>query len=403
MQSSVVLIVSALLVTSTGAAEDESELRARLLRDYGSIATRPGAAAMMRAAQSCASGTAPPDQVETQLYVDSYMPLDSVAQTWGIVAYVRIWWTDVRLAYNGTEDGGCTDELYLSRAESDLIWKPILYWEHAREITLPDAKGNKGELMHIYPSGRVWWSRQMEMKITCATDFEQVDRFPFDVQSCVYITGMYSEPSHKVAVRWRENPTSPSNVPVAIENWDGPCLASWHAVELLQDNITYVYNNGNYSYARATVRFARAPSMFIESYLIPSVVIVFLASLGFYLPPDKTPARITLGITGVLAVLFNLGALLRVVPRTVHPTWLSRFVTTSFIFNVVACCEQVIVSYGLVASQWLEHQRRIIAQNVEWTDFLLRHAEKRELGALFKEWDAECVSQRPPPSNLPPP
>ena len=90
--------------------------------------TRPGEASTRSSSQSCPSTTIPPEDVELQLYIESYAPLDTLHSTWGFVAYVRTWWTDPRLVYNGTADGGCTDELVLSPSDLDqVVARPKTY------------------------------------------------------------------------------------------------------------------------------------------------------------------------------------------------------------------------------------------------------------------------------------
>ena len=92
------------------AGETEGQLRQRLLQNYGDRATRPGEAAYSLNGLDTCAATIPAEDVEVQLYIESYQPIDSQKETWGFVAYTRVWWNDVRLSYNGTADGGCTDE-----------------------------------------------------------------------------------------------------------------------------------------------------------------------------------------------------------------------------------------------------------------------------------------------------
>ena len=51
---------------------------------------------------------------------------------------MRLWWKDPALAYNGTADGGCIDALALGPEERNKVWRPNLYWEMAKGITLPE-------------------------------------------------------------------------------------------------------------------------------------------------------------------------------------------------------------------------------------------------------------------------
>lgn len=81
------------LVLATAAAhassrDAPSELRQRLLSRYGDPTDRPGEAARRLSHESCLAA-APPDDVEVQLFVEFYEPIDTEKQTWGFTAYVR--------------------------------------------------------------------------------------------------------------------------------------------------------------------------------------------------------------------------------------------------------------------------------------------------------------------------
>ena len=91
---------------------------------------------------------------------------------------------------------------------------PVFYWEKAKKIDLPEAnKKDRGELVHVYPSGRVWWSSQAEFTISCSMA-DNMDALPFDRQKCNFLMGMYSDSDARVAVRWKgydpNDPSAPS-------------------------------------------------------------------------------------------------------------------------------------------------------------------------------------------------
>lgn len=60
---------------------------------------------------------------------------------------------------------------------------------------------------------------------------------------------------------------------------------------------------GNWSGLNATFKFQRTYSYFIYHAYAPSAIIVIISWIGFVLPRDKPPARITLGVTSVLTVV----------------------------------------------------------------------------------------------------
>ena len=150
--------------------EDDAALKTRLLAAYGPRSTRPGLAArklgLLSTLASCAASQVPPDVVEAQFYVDKWHPLETKLQTFGLDGYLRAWWQDPRLRYNGTAAGGCRDKLVFGASERDAIWKPEFYWEGIEVPLLPKG-GGRGESLEADPDGRVWWSRQVSIVSSC--------------------------------------------------------------------------------------------------------------------------------------------------------------------------------------------------------------------------------------------
>lgn len=114
---------------------DAHEIKEQLLSSYQLPSTRPAIAAAKlvpnRTSGACRAVLA--DLVEAQVYIDRLHPLDPYAQTYGLDGYVRAWWSDPRLRYNGS----CGDELLFTRSEALTLWKPDLYWEKAVSVDLP--------------------------------------------------------------------------------------------------------------------------------------------------------------------------------------------------------------------------------------------------------------------------
>lgn len=59
----------------------------------------------------------------------------------------------------------------------------------------------------------------------------------------------------------------------------------------------------NWTGVTATFVFERIYSYFIYHVYAPSVIVVILSWVGFVLPRDTPPARVTLGVTAVLTIV----------------------------------------------------------------------------------------------------
>jgi hypothetical protein len=220
--------VLCMLLLCSCRAELQSALKRRLLAAYDSHSIRPAlfeaeARSTFRADYNCSTDTvAPPDEIEVQILVDKYEPLDMVQQTWGLGGFLRILWNDPRLRYNGTAAGGCTNQLLLDRREGMGIWMPIVYFEEAKQVTVPKESSEDGlaSMISVSPNGDVFWSRQFQVTVFCriyAGAGSGIYKLPFDEQTCPLVFGPYAEDASQLRVRWRDGH-------VGLDHWDGPCL-----------------------------------------------------------------------------------------------------------------------------------------------------------------------------------
>ena len=68
-----------------------------------------------------------------QLFVNQIFGIDMRTQQYSLDGYLRMWWNDHRLRYNGTADGGRTDKVVLNHnvGGADIpqpLWHPDIYF-----------------------------------------------------------------------------------------------------------------------------------------------------------------------------------------------------------------------------------------------------------------------------------
>ena len=101
------------------------------------------------------SSCADPEQVEVQFYVSKLSTLDPHTSTFQAEGYLRLWWTDHRLAFNNDT---CRPAISTPDLHMDEIWYPDLYWETATEESL--GEDDAGRVLRIDGAGGVMMSRR---------------------------------------------------------------------------------------------------------------------------------------------------------------------------------------------------------------------------------------------------
>lgn len=219
---------------------------------------------------------------------------------------------------------------------------------------------------------------------------------PFDTQRCILKLGLFSTPEHEVSLHWK-----PEVEPVANAISKDNCLSKWVVTDVESRNVSMVYKVGTWTMVETSVFFTRLPSLLIGVYVIPAFIFVFLSYLGFYIDPASTPARVTLGMITILAVITNRSKLSVDLPSAAN-SWISNFLLMSLGFNIFSFTEQVAVNLGMTTHRWLmtERERSVKARKTAQAKLAGKYTDvellikglvtcREEVLQLFEEVDIE--------------
>ena len=188
------------------------------------------------------------------------------------------------------------------------FWFPDLCFEHMSSHKLA---GN-GELFSFDPNGHVFWSRHAKLEVECNMGF---GRLPYDVQNCLFLAGMYSQTAAQVQVRWKDVSSPLGN---HLTRDDILVAGQWAIGSVKGESVIDSYASGNYSYAKACVRFERQLKAYLMQILL-ACLYVLMSYLGTWINPAATPGRIMLSVTCILIVANNFQAV-RAARRCVSPS-----------------------------------------------------------------------------------
>lgn len=187
--------------------------------------------------------------------------------------------------------------------------------------------GEKDILTSISPDGTVIISRRIQATLFCWMDLR---KFPFDEQychtvfescklnnlifkgfglnftqdlfSCMCIIGMYN--ASEIYLHWE--PGSPVNLAPELHLTEYVLLRLYTNESLIMADLNDLRHGaftGNYSQLSFTVHLAREMGFYLMDYFIPSMMIVAISWVTFWLQADQTAPRITLGTSTMLTFI----------------------------------------------------------------------------------------------------
>ncbi|KAG9332376.1 hypothetical protein JZ751_014972, partial [Albula glossodonta] len=246
-----------------------------------------------------ASGTAIPVGIDVQ--VESIDSISEVNMDFTMTLYLRHYWKDERLAFPSSNNKSRTFDARLVKK----IWVPDVFFVHSKRSFIHDTT-MENIMLRVYPDGNILYSVRITVTALCSMDFS---RFPLDTQNC----SLELESSGKASPFWcpcssRSSslscrllslnrtphahphcppgpPTSP--LPITRSAHCSPCSS---ALLLHRLPVSCWYN-------RLYINFILRRHIFffmLQTYF-PTMLMVMLSWVSFWIDRRAVPARVSLG------------------------------------------------------------------------------------------------------------
>ncbi|XP_034948508.1 LOW QUALITY PROTEIN: kinesin-like protein KIF19 [Chelonus insularis] len=210
---------------------------------------------------------------------------------------LQLRYRDARLKY--TEIAPQYNQIYGGQEAHNLIWTPTVFVSNERTSVIM-GNGVKDLLISIDPTGMVILNTRIEATLNCAL---RLEKFPFDVQECPLIFESWTYSAQDMKLEWDEAPIILAEELHLteyrlVEKWVNESEVSYTAAQQ-----HYGHFAGNFSSISITFKLAREMGFFVMDYYIPSILIVVVSWVSFWLHVDASPPRIVLGTNTILAFM----------------------------------------------------------------------------------------------------
>ncbi len=223
------------------------------------------------------------------------MKLSSTAsQTLDMDIFYHNFWQDQRLlapnegvSSNGSNVSG---SLYkLDHKWADRLWTPNTYFRNAEAGSVSNIL-SPTHYYSVLNNSHVFMAVRLNLKLSCQMDFR---KFPFDVQRCFLNITMTNEDYRIVQLRWFE-----FRIGRHLDSTE------FKIVYTSYENCIKVYEDiGSYSCLFGEVVFKRNIGSYIIKRFVPSFIIVVMTFIGFWIPTSISPARVSIAVTALLALV----------------------------------------------------------------------------------------------------
>ncbi|XP_013363976.1 PREDICTED: glycine receptor subunit alpha-4 isoform X2 [Chinchilla lanigera] len=247
----------------------------------------------------------PPVNVTCNIFINSFGSVTETTMDYRVNVFLRQQWNDPRLAYQEYPD----DSLDLDPSMLDSIWKPDLFFANEKGANFHEVTTDN-KLLRIFKNGNVLYSIRLTLILSCPMDLKN---FPMDIQTCT----------------------------MQLESWKFTCIEVKFHLE-------------------------RQMGYYLIQMYIPSLLIVILSWVSFWINMDAAPARVGLGITTVLTMTTQSSGSRASLPKVSYVKAIDIWMAVCLLFVFAALLEYAAVNFvSRQHKEFMRLRRRQRCQRIE--------------------------------------
>ncbi|MBN3293723.1 GLRA1 protein, partial [Polypterus senegalus] len=274
--------------------------------------------------------TCPPVNVTCNIFINSFGSIAETTMDYRVNIFLRQQWNDPRLAYSEYPD----DSLDLDPSMLDSIWKPDLFFANEKGANFHEVTTDN-KLLRIAKNGNVLYSIRITLVLACPMDLKN---FPMDVQTCIMQLESFGYTMNDLIFEWDEKG--------AVQVADGLTLPQFILKE--EKDLRYCtkhYNTGKFTCIEARFHLERQMGYYLIQMYIPSLLIVILSWVSFWINMDAAPARVGLGITTVLTMTTQSSGSRASLPKVSYVKAIDIWMAVCLLFVFSALLEYAAVNF----------------------------------------------------------
>ncbi|KFM02911.1 Glycine receptor subunit alpha-3, partial [Aptenodytes forsteri] len=321
----------------------------------------------------------PPVNVTCNIFINSFGSIAETTMDYRVNIFLRQNWNDPRLAYSEYPD----DSLDLDPSMLDSIWKPDLFFANEKGANFHEVTTDN-KLLRIFKNGNVLYSIRLTLILSCPMDLKN---FPMDVQTCIMqlesfylhlfffflfgynkMNDLIFEWQEKGAVQVAEGLTLPQFL---LKEEKDLCYCTKH------------YNTGKFTCIEVRFHLERQMGYYLIQMYIPSLLIVILSWVSFWINMDAAPARVALGITTVLTMTTQSSGSRASLPKVSYVKAIDIWMAVCLLFVFSALLEYAAVNFVSRQHKELLRFRRKRKKNKQ--DFRLTKDTSSAITIKFQE------------------
>ncbi|EEB18263.1 Gaba-gated chloride channel, putative [Pediculus humanus corporis] len=269
-----------------------------------------------------------PLYVGMDMTIASFDSISEVNMDYTITMYLDQYWKDERLAFS-TDD----ETLTLAGDFAEKIWVPDTFFANDKNRYGFRFLVKPNKLVRLNGDGSITYGMRFTTTLACMMDLHY---YPLDSQNCTVEIESYGYTVLDVVMYWKDTPVR------GVEKAQLPqfTIIGYETNDRKESLATGIYQRLSLSF-----KLQRNIGYFIFQTYLPSILIVMLSWVSFWINHEATSARVALGITTVLTMTTISTGVRSSLPRISYVKAIDIYLVMCFVFVFAALLEYAAVNY----------------------------------------------------------
>ncbi|XP_078678318.1 gamma-aminobutyric acid receptor subunit pi-like isoform X3 [Branchiostoma floridae x Branchiostoma belcheri] len=271
----------------------------------------------------------PPLLVRMSMDVVSIDHISEVDLDFTICILLRQYWRDERLAFTGTNESISLDGRLV-----EYLWVPDTFFPNSKFSFLHNVT-MANRLLRLWPDGSIVYGQRVTVIAECNMDLR---KYPLDKQNCSLHIESYGYTTDDMIFKWLKGDDS-------VRGLQNLQVAQFTVKNHRTKEMIATYETGGYPHVAFSFRLTREVAYIFLQMYVPSTLLVMISWVSFWINKDSPPARVSLGITTVLAQTTFVTSARASLPKISYIKAVDVYLLMCFFFVFGALLEYAVVSF----------------------------------------------------------
>ncbi|XP_039732853.1 gamma-aminobutyric acid receptor subunit delta [Pteropus medius] len=273
----------------------------------------------------------PPVNVALAIEVASIDHISEANMEYTMTVFLHQSWRDSRLSYNHTNETLGLDSRFV-----DKLWLPDTFIVNAKSAWFHDVTV-ENKLIRLQPDGVILYSIRITSTVACDMDLA---KYPMDEQECMLHLESYGYSSEDIVYYWSENQEH-------IHGLDKLQLAQFTITSYrFTTELMNFKSAGQFPRLSLHFHLRRNRGVYIIQSYMPSILLVAMSWVSFWISQAAVPARVSLGITTVLTMTTLMVSARSSLPRASAIKALDVYFWICYVFVFAALVEYAFAHFN---------------------------------------------------------